>query len=369
MPYNLPSWVDNATPINAANLGLINIAINAMAKSGHVLATSVGGTGSAITVTMSPVPAAYTDCPVIVFKAAAASTGPATISPNSLGAVGLVKQTNAVLAANDIKTGDTVIAVWDVANSVYVAANVGIAAGGGGGGDIVNARGYASNLKVLNNAVAPNSKLDASWDSVIMTNGSGVNVEATLISRTLDFGVVGVNGIDIGVLAASNWYYVWAISDGTNTNVLGSLSSTAPTMPGSYSYKRLIGAWRADGTANLLRAYQYNDWVYLQARQQILSGGVATVFTSVTAANFVPPNANVVQMDAYAGALTANGFFALQISMDGVNVFAELWSAGNLCVGERLVLIPMPTAQTVWYKATDAQHTLSLWVSGYRLPL
>ncbi len=72
--------------------------------------------------------------------------------------------------------------------------------------------------------------------------------------------VVGHNqgGLDTGAVG-NNDYYIWAIarSDSGVTDYLFSLSSTAPTMPTNYNYKRLIGWFkRAGGLIVLFHTYE-----------------------------------------------------------------------------------------------------------------
>lgn len=58
--------------------------------------------------------------------------------------------------------------------------------------------------------------------------------------------------LDTGSVGNSD-YYLWAIarSDTGVVDYLGSLSSTAPTMPANYDYKRLIGWFKRVGAANV----------------------------------------------------------------------------------------------------------------------
>lgn len=71
---------------------------------------------------------------------------------------------------------------------------------------------------------------------------------------------VGTNAgmLDTGTVG-NNDYYLWAIarSDTGVVDYLSSLSSTAPTMPASYDYKRLIGWFkRAGGTIVAFKTYE-----------------------------------------------------------------------------------------------------------------
>jgi len=65
-------------------------------------------------------------------------------------------------------------------------------------------------------------------------------------------------GLDTGAVG-NNDYYIWAIarSDTGVTDYLYSLSSTAPTMPANYDFKRLIGWFkRVGGTIVLFHTYE-----------------------------------------------------------------------------------------------------------------
>ena len=103
--------------------------------------------------------------------------------------------------------------------------------------------------------------------------------------------VVGANGIDQGVLAASSQYAVWLIGDSSQNNPVAGLLSLAsnanPVLPAGYDAVRLIGFCATDGSIDfvyatskpqlLSRALSY----YLSPAVSVLSGGTATSFTAV----------------------------------------------------------------------------------------
>ncbi|SEN37462.1 hypothetical protein, partial [Nitrosomonas marina] len=79
-------------------------------------------------------------------------------------------------------------------------------------------------------------------DEIVLKNAIGSSFLATGVSETLNPATSGVNGLDTGSLTTTNWYFIWAISDGVvNTKLLLSLSNTNPTLPSGYTYKALIG--------------------------------------------------------------------------------------------------------------------------------
>jgi hypothetical protein len=86
-------------------------------------------------------------------------------------------------------------------------------------------------------------------------------ITTSALTKQLDVAwAVGNNagGLDTGAIGNSD-YYIWAIarSDTGVTDYLYSLSSTAPTMPANYDFKRLIGWFkRVGGTIVLFTTYE-----------------------------------------------------------------------------------------------------------------
>lgn len=89
------------------------------------------------------------------------------------------------------------------------------------------------------------------------------NIVVAAIAKTTSAWAVGnaQGGLDTGAIANSTWYHFWAIrrSDTGVTDVLISLSATAPTMPTNYDYKRRIGAGKTDGSAQWILFRQLGD--------------------------------------------------------------------------------------------------------------
>jgi len=70
------------------------------------------------------------------------------------------------------------------------------------------------------------------------------------VAWAADAGATPSGALDTGVVG-NNAYYIWAIKNPTTraTGILFSLSPTAPTMPGGYTLKRLIGWFKRSGGA------------------------------------------------------------------------------------------------------------------------
>jgi hypothetical protein len=115
-------------------------------------------------------------------------------------------------------------------------------------------------LTYANNAGDATNDLDLAAGGCMDATGAYL-IAVTALTKQSDVAwAVGTNAgaLDTGVVGNSD-YYIWAIarSDTGVTDILFSLSSTAPTMPANYDYKRLIGWFkRTGGTIVALKTYE-----------------------------------------------------------------------------------------------------------------
>ena len=122
----------------------------------------------------------------------------------------------------------------------------------------------------------------------------------------INSGTSGANGLDTGSLAASTWYYLYLIYNGTTVAGLMSASSSAPTLPSGYTYSSLIGVALTDGSKNFvgLKAagndYQYVVGSNLSAVPQIASGNAGSTsiptWVPLAVTSFVPPIASKIKL-------------------------------------------------------------------------
>lgn len=138
-------------------------------------------------------------------------------------------------------------------------------------GQILKTNGSASNpewvtnsiggeilqLKIINNATTPNAKMDITSNNVLLYDANYISKNSGVISLTADLGASGANGLDTGTKANSTSYFLFVIEkeDGTKAG-LWSLSSTSPTMPTDYIYKRRVGYNHTDSSGNIYRVIQ-----------------------------------------------------------------------------------------------------------------
>jgi hypothetical protein len=106
-------------------------------------------------------------------------------------------------------------------------------------------------LTYANNGSDATNDIDVAVGGAMDSTGAYWIRLASAITKRLDAAwAVGTNqgGLDTGSIGDSD-YYIWLIcrSDTGVVDVLFSLSSTAPTMPTNYDYKRLIGWFKRVG--------------------------------------------------------------------------------------------------------------------------
>ncbi|RUZ76915.1 hypothetical protein EN943_15655 [Mesorhizobium sp. M7A.F.Ca.US.006.01.1.1] len=158
------------------------------------------------------------------------------------------------------------------------------------------------NLKVQ---VISDTQVTVTADAITVEDALGNSLRRLTVNVTAAISAAGLNGLDTGAEAANTWYHVWVISDGTNTAALLSLSATAPTIPGAYTYRTRVGAVRNDAAANLWRTLQYGrraqlvigtNPVTVPAIASGNSGSPTTpTWTAVAIGSFVPATAVAIR--------------------------------------------------------------------------
>jgi hypothetical protein len=156
---------------------------------------------------------------------------------------------------------------------------------------------------------------------IITGDGTGKYLSTRNWNNTITMTTSGAGGLDTGSVAASTWYYMYAITkdDGTKA-CIASLSSTSPLLPTDYTKWARIGAFFTDATVNRypFSFIQYNNKVRYVTKAgsnvttpRVLASGVAgtisaSVFTpvAVSIANFVPPTA--ISIDIGLGGTTSS---------------------------------------------------------------
>lgn len=108
--------------------------------------------------------------------------------------------------------------------------------------------GGQSNLKASASGIS--ALVSISFDELAVATLAGSYKTLRSGVLTVSAATLGTGGLDTGSVAASTWYSVWVVWNGSTTAGLLSLSATAPTMPAGYTHKARVGWIRTDATAN-----------------------------------------------------------------------------------------------------------------------
>jgi hypothetical protein len=181
----------------------------------------------------------------------------------------------------------------------------------------------------------------------------------------------GAGGMGVGLtIAASTWYYVFAIEVSGSVDVYFDTSLTAANKPAGTTAFRRVGAFETDGSANILAFTQYPGGDFIWATP-VLDYGPATAPTSMTAKTLadVPLGLNV---KAFLQGTCANASVAASM---WISDLASSITNGPVCValvsGEASafgrIAIWTTTSQQVYVRAA-ASTTANIAVIGWHDP-
>lgn len=246
--------------LTSAQMSFLDNMFGYVSGFGFVPCTAAGTNTIALTPNANtPAIAAYGNYQGYTFVAAGNSTGSVTVNVNGVGALPLYVAGGGSQAGNGSISGNVLYMI--VYNSALNSGGGGFvivdATSTGGGTSDTNRLGSYKNLKIVNGATA-NSQAVITADQIVLETSAGTFFVATP-SVTISSGSSGANGLDTGTLAASTWYSLWIIYNGTTTAGLMSASATSPTLPGGYTYYARAGWFVTDGSKNFMRVLQLGD--------------------------------------------------------------------------------------------------------------
>lgn len=172
----------------------------------------------------------------------------------------------------------------------------------------------------------------------------------SIVGGGINYSTNGINGLDTGSVAANTWYYHWVMYNPSNGAVgyLGSLSSTAPTLPAGYTYKARIGAGRTDATPNFIPSIQKDTWVQWLADRSVIAGtqvygpNSMVAFVPVTAIraffiltvnnNQVSIGTNATGNRGLVQGIAVQAKFAYDFMLESTNIYYSSNSAGGQLV-------------------------------------
>ena len=173
--------------------------------------------------------------------------------------------------------------------------------------------GTVNNFVMQNDATTPNTVMDLTAASGVLTNSAGTGIFFSgAPSVQVNIGTVGANGLDVsGTIPANGWLYFYLMSNGSTVAGLASASASAPTLPTGYTYSMLVGAAPTASSIfkRILQRGKRTQYVVTSgsntaALPSIVNGAVGNTATPTYVAEsvsaFVPSFAAEIIIDAWA---------------------------------------------------------------------
>lgn len=229
---------------------------------------------------------------------------------------------------------------------------------------------------------ASNTTATVTADEAVLKDANASPFLATAVNVTVNTATSGANGLDTGVLGASQWYYFYLIYNGTTVASLISSSATTPTLPGGYTYKALVSAVYSDASSHLVSFYQQDRDIWIVPVVVFTAKASAGTNTyesysagaggsDVNLTTVVPPiakrlrgcagNVNAGSDQSVAIAGDGNGLGAVDIVGSRTGAALDTFSMSGSFA------IPMKTAQTFFWKSTSTSARNQVTVNGFSL--
>lgn len=229
----------------------------------------------------------------------------------------------------------------------------------------------------LNGTLSRASNTTATISSASFRDSQNQMTMTTTASTTLNFSVVGANGIDTGTIAASTPYAVYMVGDVQNRNspaFVASTSFSAPVMPQGYSNYLRIGFLLTDGSSHLLpfemagnglsRSYQWDAGI------RVLNAGTSTSFAAFTLETAMVPRANPVQLQLSTTPNTAGDIALIrptgssEATLTPIRLSGVVASQPQIVSSQWITPIIVSSKPSLDYKGA-ASGSLTVWVTGF----
>jgi hypothetical protein len=220
---------------------------------------------------------------------------------------------------------------------------------------------------------------------IVETALGGTAYKIASYSQTVNLATTGAGGMDTGSPPANSFVSLYAIYNPTTTtaSILAcavAISSGAvysgANMPTGYTASALLTTVPTNASSQFPILYAYNGKVsYPKVNALNITASVPTTWTSVGLSNsvgMVP--ATAISISGSAGDPTAaqNGAVALASDANGTNeldiaIAGTSSGIGSFLTGAPFSDLPLITAQTLYYKSTNASYGVRIDISAYRI--
>ena len=218
-------------------------------------------------------------------------------------------------------------------------------------------------------------------DEIVTGDGAGNYQSLRSWNGTINSGTIGPGGLDAGAVAASTWYFCYAISkpDGTKS-FIASLSSTGPSLVNASGYTKwaLIGAFRTDATANryplsfiqLGRLWQYKVAAGSNVTAVPLMASISNASMTAIAVGAYVPTALASAIEVLGSAISNNSMMLAPNSAWATTTSAaptpKTTNAATAAVTDSTIKVRMVLESTNIYAAVSGGSG-SVWCAGWEL--
>jgi hypothetical protein len=184
-------------------------------------------------------------------------------------------------------------------------------------------------------------------------------------------------GLDTGSEASSTWYFLYCVPKASDSNQLTIRASVTPppTGPTGYTLWKYIGAFRNDGSSNILPVFQTGtaEFQYANPVLMINSGGFDGSPVQLLLATYIPVTSRSVILDSFLQPTTSYGSINWWIVgyTSGV-AFASSFGPTNYSGQFSKFEIPTPSAiKQVYYQRVGGaginqqSHHANGWIDQY----
>lgn len=234
--------------------------------------------------------------------------------------------------------------------------------------------GTARNAKMSVGSASVSATFTA--DELIAATGlGGLTYRLGNFSKTINLATMGAGGMDAGTAPTSGYVALYAIYNPANGDsaLLGAnaTSAVAPeiysgaSMPAGYTASSLVSVWRTNASGQFVAGFQSGRSVGFSP-VQVLNGGAATSYASISIVGAVPKNAKSAYPNMTCQASTAgNGYFLVADPTTQIGLRALASPVANAATAASCAPIPIIAAQTLYYQNNVASSQAPLSITGY----
>ncbi len=233
--------------------------------------------------------------------------------------------------------------------------------------------GQALNFTAGNNASAPTSQIDLTFDEIVLRNAAGRSLRVSNSSNTtytINTATIGaVNGSEASLVGVTDWRYLYVISNGVTVGGFVSPFASGVTLPSGYEYRARVGyVYVAAGSLSLF--HQNDRDVFLGQNTNIaLSSGISNSWLGLRGATIKPFFPTFAKTATFVIGMDATGNLNYEVGMCALNADGSVNAVGNY-MGRQIFLIGYWHAGTAGTSTNSSANVLTgVAAATFRVPV